>query len=72
MVDSSRSSFLVIFPYNGYFLCKYLKVSEMKAEYFPPKEDLILQNEAPTDFYIVVSGALVIIFPFFLLSKIIY
>nr|CAZ64538.1 inward rectifying shaker-like K+ channel [Vitis vinifera] len=33
-------------------------VSEMKAEYFPPKEDLILQNEAPTDFYIVVSGAL--------------
>ncbi|KAL0426903.1 UNVERIFIED_CONTAM: Potassium channel AKT1 [Sesamum latifolium] len=25
-------------------------VSEMKAEYFPPKEDVILQNEAPTDF----------------------
>ncbi|KAI7733991.1 hypothetical protein M8C21_014329 [Ambrosia artemisiifolia] len=32
-------------------------VSEMKAEYFPPKEDVILQNEAPTDFYILVSGA---------------
>nr|XP_027090719.1 potassium channel AKT1-like [Coffea arabica] len=32
-------------------------VSEMKAEYFPPKEDVILQNEAPTDFYIIVSGA---------------
>ncbi|XP_047327503.1 potassium channel AKT1-like [Impatiens glandulifera] len=31
-------------------------VSEMKAEYFPPKEDVILQNEAPTDFYIVVVG----------------
>ncbi|KAM7263630.1 hypothetical protein ACFE04_001313 [Oxalis oulophora] len=31
-------------------------VSEMKAEYFPPKEDVILQNEAPTDFYILVSG----------------
>ena len=41
----------------------------MKAEYFPPKEDLILQNEAPTDFYIVVSGALVITLPFILLSK---
>ncbi|XP_012452055.1 potassium channel AKT1 [Gossypium raimondii] len=32
-------------------------VSEMKAEYFPPKEDIILQNEAPTDFYILVTGA---------------
>ncbi|KAL5572756.1 hypothetical protein UlMin_022353 [Ulmus minor] len=32
-------------------------VSEMKAEYFPPKEDVILQNEAPTDFYIFVTGA---------------
>ncbi|KAL7239791.1 hypothetical protein ACSBR2_005627 [Camellia fascicularis] len=32
-------------------------VSEMKAEYFPPKEDVILQNEAPTDFYILVNGA---------------
>ncbi|XP_031494689.1 potassium channel AKT1-like isoform X1 [Nymphaea colorata] len=31
-------------------------VSEMKAEYFPPKEDVILQNEAPTDFYILVTG----------------
>ncbi|KAM7268360.1 hypothetical protein ACFE04_010526 [Oxalis oulophora] len=31
-------------------------VSEMKAEYFSPKEDVILQNEAPTDFYILVSG----------------
>ncbi|CAH9144307.1 unnamed protein product [Cuscuta epithymum] len=32
-------------------------VSEMKPEYFPPKEDVILQNEAPTDFYILVTGA---------------
>ncbi|CAI0414971.1 unnamed protein product [Linum tenue] len=31
-------------------------VSEMKAEYFPPKEDVILQNEAPTDMYFLVSG----------------
>ena len=33
----------------------------MKPEYFPPKEDVILQNEAPTDFYIRVTGAVVII-----------
>lgn len=32
-------------------------VSEMKAEYFPPKEDIILQNEASTDLYILVNGA---------------
>ncbi|ONI34140.1 hypothetical protein PRUPE_1G464600 [Prunus persica] len=32
--------------------------SEMKAEYFPPKFDIILQNEIPTDFYILVFGAL--------------
>ncbi|KAJ6407139.1 hypothetical protein OIU84_010613 [Salix udensis] len=32
-------------------------VSEMKAEYYPPNEDVILQNEAPTDFYILVTGA---------------
>ncbi|XVE88372.1 hypothetical protein DITRI_Ditri19aG0064500 [Diplodiscus trichospermus] len=32
-------------------------VSAMDAEYFPPKEDVTLQNEAPTDLYILVSGA---------------
>lgn len=32
-------------------------ISEMKAEYFPPKEDVILQNEASTDLYILVTGA---------------
>ncbi|KAL3747596.1 hypothetical protein ACJRO7_016401 [Eucalyptus globulus] len=32
-------------------------VSGMKAEYFPQNEDVILQNEAPTDFYILVTGA---------------
>jgi signal-transduction protein with cAMP-binding, CBS, and nucleotidyltransferase domain len=31
----------------------------MEAEYFPPKEDVILQNEAPTDLYIMVSGVAV-------------
>ncbi|KAH8504307.1 hypothetical protein H0E87_011826 [Populus deltoides] len=32
-------------------------VSEMKAEYFPPKVEIILQNEIPTEFYVLVSGA---------------
>lgn len=36
-----------------------LQVSEMKAEYFPPREEIILQNEAPTDLYILVNGAVV-------------
>jgi hypothetical protein len=36
-----------------------MKVSEMTAEYFAPKEDIILQNEAPSDFYIVVTGIVV-------------
>ncbi|XP_074570310.1 potassium channel KAT3-like [Curcuma longa] len=30
---------------------------ETQAEYFPPGEDVILQDEAPTDLYIVVTGA---------------
>ncbi|KAJ8555465.1 hypothetical protein K7X08_012961 [Anisodus acutangulus] len=36
-------------------------VAEMKAEYFPPREDVILQNEAPTDLYILVTGAVELI-----------
>ncbi|XP_057536545.1 potassium channel KAT3-like [Amaranthus tricolor] len=36
-------------------------VSEMDAEYFPPREDVIIQNEIPTDIYILVSGAVDII-----------
>ncbi|KAL2543937.1 Potassium channel AKT1 [Forsythia ovata] len=32
-------------------------VSEMKPEYFPPREDVILHNEAPTDLFILVTGA---------------
>lgn len=31
----------------------------MEAEYFPPNEDVILQNETPTDLYILVLGAVV-------------
>nr|GMC46518.1 potassium channel AKT1-like [Ipomoea batatas] len=36
-------------------------VSLMKAEYFAPTEDVILQNEAPTDLYILVTGSLEVI-----------
>ncbi|PKU78266.1 Potassium channel KAT3 [Dendrobium catenatum] len=36
-------------------------VSEMKAEYFPPKADIILQKEIPTEFYIVIAGELEIL-----------
>ncbi|KAF3533998.1 hypothetical protein DY000_02037325, partial [Brassica cretica] len=32
-------------------------VSDIDAEYFPPREDVILQNESPTELYILVSGA---------------
>uniref|UniRef100_A0A7N0VJG2 Potassium channel n=1 Tax=Kalanchoe fedtschenkoi TaxID=63787 RepID=A0A7N0VJG2_KALFE len=32
-------------------------VTEMKPEYFPPREDVVLQNEAPTDLYVLVTGA---------------
>ncbi|CAN0880701.1 Potassium channel AKT2/3 [Linum grandiflorum] len=31
-------------------------VAKMKAEYIPPREDVIMQNEAPDDLYIIVSG----------------
>uniref|UniRef100_A0A0A9C028 Uncharacterized protein n=1 Tax=Arundo donax TaxID=35708 RepID=A0A0A9C028_ARUDO len=36
-----------------------MQVTAMEAEYFPPRELVILQNEAPTDVYILVSGAVV-------------
>ncbi|KAJ6913571.1 hypothetical protein NC651_017132 [Populus alba x Populus x berolinensis] len=35
-------------------------VSEMKAEYFPPKVEIILQNDIPTEFYVLVTGAVVL------------
>ncbi|KAH0468512.1 hypothetical protein IEQ34_003545 [Dendrobium chrysotoxum] len=35
----------------------YQVVKEMQADYFPPKEDVVHQNEAPTELYIIVSGA---------------
>lgn len=36
-------------------------VSKMRAEYIPPREDVILHNEAPDDVYIIVSGEVEII-----------
>ncbi|KAL9288910.1 Potassium channel KAT3 [Arabidopsis thaliana] len=36
-------------------------VSQIQAEYFPPKMEIILQNEIPTDFYVIVSGGVDII-----------
>ncbi|XP_071726528.1 potassium channel KAT3-like [Rutidosis leptorrhynchoides] len=41
--------------------CLFQLVSEMEAEYFPPKEVVILQNETPTNLYILVTGAVDII-----------
>ncbi|RLN08373.1 hypothetical protein C2845_PM11G19480 [Panicum miliaceum] len=32
-------------------------VMEVQAEYFPPKDDIILQNEGAADIYVIVSGA---------------
>ncbi|WMV45004.1 hypothetical protein MTR67_038389 [Solanum verrucosum] len=34
-----------------------VEILDRQAEYFPPKEDVILQNEASTDLYILVTGA---------------
>ncbi|THU50872.1 hypothetical protein C4D60_Mb06t24930 [Musa balbisiana] len=39
-----------------------LLVTTMKAEYIPPREDVIMQNEAPEDVYIVVSGEVEIVY----------
>lgn len=36
-------------------------VAKMKAEYIPPREDVIMQNESPDDVYIIVSGEVEII-----------
>ncbi|OEL15738.1 Potassium channel KAT6 [Dichanthelium oligosanthes] len=32
-------------------------VSNMTAQFFPPKADIVLQNETPTDCYVIVSGS---------------
>ncbi|GJM90725.1 hypothetical protein PR202_ga07032 [Eleusine coracana subsp. coracana] len=36
---------------------KLISVTEVQAEYFPPEEDIMLQNEGAADIYLVVSGA---------------
>ncbi|CAM0881894.1 unnamed protein product [Alopecurus aequalis] len=63
-IKSSISHYLFLNLVQNIYLFKgvsndliFQLVSEMKAEYFPPREDVILQNEAPTDFYILVSGS---------------
>ncbi|XP_024962224.1 potassium channel AKT1-like isoform X2 [Cynara cardunculus var. scolymus] len=68
-IQSSISNFLFyryvdeVYLFNGVSNDMLFQlVSEMRAEYFPPKEDVILQNEAPTDFYILVSGAVELIY----------
>ncbi|XP_022942836.1 potassium channel AKT2/3-like [Cucurbita moschata] len=38
-----------------------LLVAKMKAEYIPPKEDVIIHNETPDEVYIIVSGEIEII-----------
>ncbi|GLJ38549.1 hypothetical protein SUGI_0785670 [Cryptomeria japonica] len=44
--------------------CSFLLhlVSEIQAGYFPARHDIILQEGAPTDLYIVVSGAVELVF----------
>ncbi|KAJ4976161.1 hypothetical protein NE237_001267 [Protea cynaroides] len=63
-IRTSISHFLFYSLVNNVYLFRgvsndllFQLVSEMKAEYLPPKEDVILQNEAPTDLYIMVTGA---------------
>lgn len=36
-------------------------VTKMKPEYIPPREDVIVQGEAPDDVYVVVSGEVEVI-----------
>ncbi|OMP05276.1 hypothetical protein CCACVL1_01974 [Corchorus capsularis] len=36
-------------------------VTEMKPEYYPPNEDVILRNEGPTDMYILATGSVELI-----------
>ena len=36
-----------------------MQVTEMVAEYYAPKEDIILQNEYPSDLHLLVTGEVV-------------
>ncbi|XWS73082.1 hypothetical protein CRYUN_Cryun02cG0095200 [Craigia yunnanensis] len=66
-IRSSIAHFLFYSAVNQVYLFRGVSndllvqlVSEMKAEYYPPNEDVILQNEGPTEMYILVTGAVVI------------
>ncbi|KAL3515636.1 hypothetical protein ACH5RR_022538 [Cinchona calisaya] len=51
-----------VYLFNGVSRANLLVlVADMKAEYIPPREDVILHNEAPDDVYIIVSGEVDII-----------
>uniref|UniRef100_A0A0D9V5U0 Potassium channel n=1 Tax=Leersia perrieri TaxID=77586 RepID=A0A0D9V5U0_9ORYZ len=61
---SSISHYLFFRVVQGAYLFKGVSarfiqqlVTEMQAEYFAPKEDIILQNDSPSDLYLLVSGA---------------
>ncbi|CAI9089741.1 OLC1v1024373C2 [Oldenlandia corymbosa var. corymbosa] len=63
-IRSSISNYLFLPIIQNVFLFQgvsddflFQLVPEMEAEYFSPKEDVILQNETPTEMYILVSGA---------------
>jgi hypothetical protein len=46
-----------------------LQVAEMQAEYFAPKEDIMLQNDKPSDLYLLVSGAVVNLYFYLFLEQ---
>ncbi|KAK8453685.1 hypothetical protein SEVIR_5G326800v4 [Setaria viridis] len=61
---SSTSLYLFYPVVQGSYLFKGVSsgfiqqlVTEMQAEYFAPKEDIMLQNDKPSDLYLLVSGA---------------
>ncbi|XP_015885894.3 potassium channel AKT1 isoform X1 [Ziziphus jujuba] len=63
-IRSSISHYLFYPLVDGVYLFRgvsndllFQLVAEMKAEYFPPNEDVILQNEAPTELYLLVTGS---------------
>lgn len=58
--NKKKYKYVAIYCINVSLYCGFCwQVTDLKAEYFPPKVEVILQNEIPTDFYIVVSGAMV-------------
>nr|CAB3449455.1 unnamed protein product [Digitaria exilis] len=62
---SNKLQKFIISPYWELFLIVLVIYSawvmEVQAEYFPPKEDIMLQNEGAADIYIIVSGEVTLI-----------